>query len=291
MRGFVHVSGLFGLVAGAACTLVVSVDGLSAGVPRALDDDSGPASDDAEVVTDNDASPADGSSDVGVIADVDVSDAVDAAAACTGAHLFCDDFDTNPLAVSWSTSQIAGPVALDSTRFASSPRSVLFSVQPANGDRGSCIRRTVGVSGNKARVELDLFTNGPSGTSYVQVDWLALHLFPPPSGQDIQAVELVDFRSNGASRQLLKRYTTNGAGEQSTETPVVAPFGQWLHIEVNVDFARVPALATLKIDGFLAGTRDLLGTSLTSIELHVGPCFVRDANVSWQLSYDNVTVD
>jgi hypothetical protein len=165
---------------------------------------------------------------------------------------------------------------------------LLATVQPKAGInvRATCLHKLVAVPANKARFEIDLRRNAPSGTTYEQVDFLAMYLWPAPPGYTMQVLGLLDFL-RAISFEV---YTDGPGGPVSNRKP--AGFAQtWVHVTFEADFTTTPATGAIFFDGILAAKTNLAGTSLTSVDIRVGPGFANSANVTWPLAYDNAIVD
>jgi hypothetical protein len=259
-----------------ACSLVVDTEGLSdLGAPAT------PVLDGAVAVD------AAADAEAGV-APVDASPE-GSASPCAATHLFCDDFDTGTLVGRWDQMETtAGPLTLDAAFFVSPSRSLLGSIQPLPGinTRATALRKVVGVPAKRARLAVDFRTPGPGPGAFEQVDLLSMSLLPPPPGFQVQTVGLFE-RPSGTE---FERYTESPGGF-STSTPVLLARSRWVHVVIEADFSKVPAMASVAMDGVVTATRELAGSDLTGVKITVGPGFVNSANVEWPIAYDNVTVD
>jgi hypothetical protein len=290
VRGFVLIPLTATTLVLGACSLLVSTSGLDDGASDAVADGG-----------DNDASMAplveSGSDGVApVIPPISNDAATDGAkvdpttvSPCSATHVFCDDFDTGSadVATRWSSSQqSAGPITIDSFLPRSPPRGLHLALTSGMGNRASELRKELSLSSKAFHYSVDTNIATPSSPSYGEVDILDLQFSPPPSGYSFSAVS-VDMYPD---RTTFEYYATTGPTDTLVQPTIMLPHNTWVHLDIDVDFNPSPATATLKIDGGIAATINLIGDSLSSVSMGLGATYTNNAGVTWDVAYDNIFV-
>ncbi|GAC1524190.1 MAG: hypothetical protein NVS3B10_23690 [Polyangiales bacterium] len=224
----------------------------------------------------------------------DAADSADAAAplagGCTGVHAFCQDFDGAGLGSPYgfdSVGGIPGNCALDGTRTATAPRSMLCSVPTStlNPNNGFAIRRLTGPSSTAlTRIDADLF---------LEVDKYPASnatLFKVQRWSDGHGVGL-SLRSTGAAIEARGATTTTWS-----PLPVALPTGRWFHFRLEARLQIAGGSFAVFVDDMTTPVLSRTGVSTIDVE---GPqrelfngLWVDDVTATdLRVGYDDVSVD
>jgi len=252
---------LFGVAA--ACTLAVSVDGLTGGASDGGVDAPGVP----------EAAP--GTPEAGLDAAVEASDAIAATDACDAD--FCDDFDDGPLGARWSrvVHSDGGSIALDTTAFRSPPNSLLTSLGDG-GAEAAYLQLDLGAA-KLVKCRMNVFVLATGSTSLL--DFFTLDVSGP------QTYSLKAAFTPTASSLRDDVFLPDGGCLCPREEPKgpLIPLSQWVAVEVEVDFSK----ATLRANGVTLATETLLESTPTAVTMKVGQ-YSYGAN-PWTMRFDDLS--
>jgi hypothetical protein len=209
---------------------------------------------------------------------------------CLSAHKFCDDFDAPNLVLpgKWDAKrEAAGPLGLDTTAFASAPRSLRVSVIAGSGKRDSYVEVGFATAAKSLELAYDLRIGAFSSDAYEEIDFGLLTFEPNPLGIQDQGVTIIQYRD----RAVFEYFRHLDAGSyESEELPIALPKDKWQHVAMKIDFTTNP-VATLRLDGKPVASLPLKTATLKSIHTQVGVNYTNDVSFSATVNIDNVTID
>lgn len=261
---------------GAACSLAISVDGLTGGGA-----DAGAAAVDASVALDGAASDA-------PIADRAAPDAApgpdaDAAPAslCAGAHVFCTDFEEDDPRSKWDGTSTSALCAVRSGVFecATTPG----QSDPVLWHRGLSFPKGVGF-----RVDLDVAITAPVGSGF-EMDPFTIDT---SGGPGVSAFLALPVYGSQVIWEYNKKLADGGFEYPGVALPLDRT-GGWHHLTMTFRAAGVGQAATssIAVDGTLVGSHviDLPG-AMPSTTIRIGLVYLSAAPAA-SFRIDNLVVD
>jgi len=268
-------------IAGVACSLLTSVEGLSDG---AVADGGAGQGSDGEAGAAETSTPGDGG---------------DASSWCTthkGDASFCEDFDTQGLTRWDDVGQSGGATATNDTTNPSSAPFALLSEVPALSGGGSSeayVARRFPSAAKDLWVEAE-FRLEKASTATQTLDLLVL-VQRSPLEPDKQAWE-VGFRLNGTTRKLefFQYNFFNGAFSTFFTFPPPFPVDTWTRIGVRLEVtSNLSGNVDIDINGTRVATAVVVQPifAMAPFQLIIGAAYVKSPQTGWTVRTDNVLFD
>lgn len=258
-----------------ACSLAISVDGLTGGGADAGGPDgAGPLEGGADAAADR-ATP-----DAGPSADADADAALQSP--CATSHVFCTDFEEPDPRAKWddvSTSSLC------------TVRAGAFECTAAVGQSDAVIWRR-GLSfpkGSGFRIELDLAITAPTSTSGYEIDPLTLDTAGGPGTSAYLTIPIYNSR---VVYEYARKLSDGGITYPALDLPLDRT-GGWHHVAMTTRPAigGQSASSSIAVDGVVVGAHLLdLSGGMPGATLRIGLAYL-SAAPSATVRIDNVVVD
>ena len=211
---------------------------------------------------------------------------------------FCEDFDEMSFPQAWGTeSNIGGSYAVDSTESVSPPNSLLMKFAPSSA-LNTALRKGFSRQARPNQLDFDFqFKPVSADTASGAVAVIASIDFYDPSRTDSDRFTLQFTLENTLALRLEEQgiLADGGSSYVPHEPSIALGSGAWTDVHLSVTTtggaisgAHVTFNGVTAIDAPLAPTVD---AKATDVQITLGGVFESPSSSSWQLAYDNVTLE
>jgi len=211
---------------------------------------------------------------------------------------FCEDFDESTFPQAWGTeSNIGGSYAVDPTESVSPPSSLLVKFSPSSA-LNTALRKGFSRQARPDQLDVDFqFKPVSADTSPGAVAVIASIDFYDPAHTDSDRFTLQFTLENSLALRLEEQGTlADGGSAYAPHEPSIAlAAGAWTDVHLSVTTsggaisgAHVTFNGVTAIDAPLSPTVD---AKATDVQITLGGVFESPSSSSWQLAYDNVTLE